>query len=81
MGIVANVWQGGEDIEMAGYYMGSLQDFNSATASLLNATGEPNTTYVQERGWVPALMEAAGGMNLSTKGTPDIVRTCLCFLH
>ncbi|KAJ6574991.1 FAD-binding domain-containing protein [Mycena capillaripes] len=72
MGIVANVWQGGKDIEMAGYYMGSRKDFDGTTASLLNATGEPSATYVQERGWIPALMEAAGGTNLSTKGTPDI---------
>ncbi|KAJ6509417.1 glucooligosaccharide oxidase [Mycena vitilis] len=72
IGIFANVWQGGKDIEMTGYYMGSQDNFNRVAASLLNATGEPNTTYVQERAWIPALVEANGGTNLSTRGTPEI---------
>ncbi|KAJ6632585.1 hypothetical protein B0H10DRAFT_1938169 [Mycena sp. CBHHK59/15] len=28
MGIVANIWQAGRDVEMAGYYMGSQADFD-----------------------------------------------------
>ncbi|KAJ7492737.1 glucooligosaccharide oxidase [Mycena latifolia] len=69
IGIVANVWQEGKDIEMAGYYMGSQADFNAVIASLLSSTGQPSTTYVQERDWIAALTEADGGAPLSTKGT------------
>lgn len=72
IGMVANVWQGGKDVEMTGYYMGSQADFDSVIAPLLSATGQPNATYVQERNWTAALTEADGGSSLSTKGTPDI---------
>ncbi|KAJ7125701.1 glucooligosaccharide oxidase [Mycena crocata] len=72
IGIVANVWQGGSDIEMAGYYMGNRKEFDRVTASLLSATGQPDTTYIQERDWITALTEADGGSNLSTKGTQEI---------
>ncbi|KAJ7487471.1 glucooligosaccharide oxidase [Mycena galericulata] len=72
MGCVTNVWQGGKDIEVAGFYMGSLANFYRVTAPLLQATGPPNATYVQERDWITALTEAAGGTPLNTQGTPDI---------
>ncbi|KAF7306811.1 FAD-binding domain-containing protein [Mycena indigotica] len=72
MGIVTNIWQGGRDIEMAGYFMGDMTSFNAAFQPLLDATGKPNATYIQERGWVAALTEASGGTTLSTIGTPDI---------
>ncbi|KAJ6604533.1 glucooligosaccharide oxidase [Mycena vulgaris] len=71
IGIVANVWQGGKVIEMAGYYMGSQTDFDRVIASLLSATGPPNATYVQERDWIAALTEADGGAPLSTNGTAE----------
>ncbi|KAJ7691287.1 hypothetical protein B0H17DRAFT_565018 [Mycena rosella] len=71
MGMVANVWQGGKVIEMAGYYMGNQDDFDRVTAPLFNATGQPSTTYVQERDWIAVLTEADGGAPLSTKGSPE----------
>ncbi|KAJ6594354.1 FAD-binding domain-containing protein [Mycena capillaripes] len=71
LGIEANVWQGGKVVELGGYYMGSLSDFKVLSGSLLLATGPPNTTYVQERSWVTALVEVNGGSSLSTKGKPD----------
>ncbi|KAJ7706303.1 hypothetical protein B0H17DRAFT_1325984 [Mycena rosella] len=71
IGIVANVWQGGKDIEMAGYYMGNQDDFDRVITSLLSATGPPSATYVQERGWIAALTEADGGAPLATKGTAE----------
>ncbi|KAJ6631164.1 FAD-binding domain-containing protein [Mycena sp. CBHHK59/15] len=72
MGIVANVWQAGRDVEMAGYYMGSQADFDRVSGSLLSATGQPTATYIQERGWITALTEADGGSSLSTQGAPNI---------
>ncbi|KAJ7282834.1 FAD-binding domain-containing protein [Mycena rebaudengoi] len=72
MGIVANVWQLGKDVELAGFYMGSQGDFNRTAEALLAATGPPSTTYIQERDWIAALVEASGGSSLSTKGASDI---------
>ncbi|KAJ6625746.1 FAD-binding domain-containing protein [Mycena sp. CBHHK59/15] len=73
MGIIANVWEGGRVVEVGGYYMGSLADFNrSVSALLLKATGTPSTTFIQERDWISALIEVNGGSPLSTKGTPDV---------
>jgi hypothetical protein len=71
IGMVTNVWQEGKDVEMAGYYMGSQADFEVVIGSLLRVTGPPNTTYVQERGWIAALTEADGGAPLSTKGVQE----------
>ncbi|KAF7357763.1 FAD-binding domain-containing protein [Mycena venus] len=70
LGIEANVWQGGK-VEIGGYYMGSLFDFNRLAGSLLRTTGLPNATYVQERSWLVALTEVNGGSPLSTKGKSD----------
>ncbi|KAJ7121243.1 glucooligosaccharide oxidase [Mycena crocata] len=71
LGIEANVWQGGQVVEIGGYYMGTLTEFNLLSVSLLQATGSPNGTYVQERSWLAALTEVNGGYPLSTEGTPD----------
>ncbi|KAJ7141357.1 glucooligosaccharide oxidase [Mycena epipterygia] len=75
LGIEANVWQEGRAVELGGYYMGSLADFNITSASLLQATGKPDSTYVQERSWLDALVEVNGGTPLSTKEKPDIHST------
>ncbi|KAF7320142.1 FAD-binding domain-containing protein [Mycena kentingensis (nom. inval.)] len=72
IGIVANVWQSGTDIEMTGYYMGTKDNFDPVFDSLLKATGQPDTIYRQEREWKTALTEVSGGSTLSTVGTPDI---------
>ncbi|KAJ7071145.1 glucooligosaccharide oxidase [Mycena amicta] len=72
MGVFTNIWQGGRDIEMTGYYMGNMTAFMAKFQPLLDATGQPNATYIQERGWIEALTEASGGKTLSTVGTPDI---------
>lgn len=71
------MWQEGRAVELGGYYMGSLADFNITSASLLQTTGKPDSTYVQERSWVDALVEVNGGTPLSTKEKPDIVRFVL----
>ncbi|KAJ7693419.1 FAD-binding domain-containing protein [Mycena rosella] len=73
LGIEANIWNGGRLVELGGYYMGNLNDFNRISASLLQATGPPSTTYVQQRSWVAALTEVNGGSPLSTLGKPDVV--------
>ncbi|KAF7347941.1 FAD-binding domain-containing protein [Mycena venus] len=71
IGIVINVWQFGRTLEMTGYYLGNRTDFDPVAKSLLGATGQPNTTYMQERAWILALIEANGGTNLSTEGIPE----------
>ncbi|KAJ7900219.1 glucooligosaccharide oxidase [Mycena olivaceomarginata] len=71
IGIVANVWQLGQDLELGGIYMGSRTDFDPIAASLLNATGEPSQRYIQERSWIEALEEVNGGTKLSTEGIPE----------
>ncbi|KAJ7738833.1 glucooligosaccharide oxidase [Mycena maculata] len=75
IGIVANVWNGGKLVELGGYYMGNLSDFTRISCSLLQATGSPNTMYVENRTWVAALIEVAGATTLSTIGKPDDPRT------
>ncbi|KAJ7739062.1 glucooligosaccharide oxidase [Mycena maculata] len=72
IGIVANVLQGGKVVELGGYYMGNLSDFNRISDSLLHATGSASTVYVEERTWVAALIEVGGGTPLSTIGKPDV---------
>ncbi|KAJ7451782.1 FAD-binding domain-containing protein [Mycena galericulata] len=72
IGIVANVLQGGKVVDLGGYYIGSLDDFNRVSASLLHATGPANAyVYVEKRAWLDALVEV-GGSPLSTIGKPDV---------
>ncbi|KAJ7187766.1 glucooligosaccharide oxidase [Mycena filopes] len=71
LGIEANVFQPGNVVELGGYYMGSVADFQGVSDSLLRATGPPNATYVQERSWIAALVEVNGGSALCTKNQPD----------
>lgn len=73
MGITANIWQQGRDIEFTGYCMCNQSDFDSITKSFLSSAGAPNTTYVQEREWIPALVELNGGGDLSTKNAAEAV--------
>ncbi|CAK5265476.1 unnamed protein product [Mycena citricolor] len=75
MGIEANIWDSGKTIELGGYYMGPLDQFNATFTPLLKAAGEPNGRYVQERSWIDALVEVNGGSPLSTIGKPEMHST------
>nr|GAT55999.1 FAD-binding domain-containing protein [Mycena chlorophos] len=71
MGISANVWDSGRTVELGGYYMGSMVNFNKTATDLLAKTGMPDGWYVQERSWIQALVEVNGGSSLDTTTASD----------